>query len=199
MSVELWGAFALFAFVACATPGPNNLLILGSGLKVGLWRTVPFIAGVSAGFATLLLAVGYGLGQAFERYPTLQLTLKIVGTAYFLLLAWTLVRTRPGKDVAQGKDLDFWAGAIFQAVNPKAWFMAITAMSLFLAPGWTFATLALMIVTFVAVGVPANLAWAGMGQILRPLVGSPDRMRVFNAVMAALLVVSILPVWIPVE
>jgi threonine/homoserine/homoserine lactone efflux protein len=197
MSADIWGAFAVFAFVAAATPGPNNLLILGSGLRVGMWRTVPFIAGVSVGFSGLLLAVGYGLGQAFERFPAAQTALKVLGTGYFLFLAWTLVRSGRGKAKADGAELGFRAGALFQAVNPKAWIMCITAISLFLAPGWSFATLALMVLTFVAVGVPANLAWAGMGQVLRPLVERADRMRVFNRVMAVLLVLSILPVWMP--
>lgn len=197
MNADILGAFAVFAFVAAATPGPNNLLILGSGLRVGLWRTVPFVAGVSVGFSVLLLAVGFGLGHVFARFPAVQPTLKVVGTAYFLYLAWSLVRSRRGAAPADRGDLHFWAGVLFQAINPKAWIMCITAVSLFLAPGSGFAALAAMVLVFVLVGVPANLAWAGLGQALRPMVTSEDRMRMVSIGMAALFVLSILPVWMP--
>lgn len=196
-SVEFWLPFTVFAFVAAATPGPNNLLLLTSGLRVGLRRTLPFIVGIAVGFSTLIVATGFGLGQLFERFSILHLALKILGTAYFLFLAWTLLGPARTKDSAQGRPLGFWAGLFFQAVNPKAWLMAITAIALYLPHPWTLATVALMAGIFVAVGVPANLAWAGAGQMMQSLVGNAERMRLFNIVMAVLLVLSILPVWIP--
>ncbi|WP_227287691.1 LysE family translocator [Boseongicola sp. H5] len=199
MSAEIWAAFALFAFVAAATPGPNNLLLLGSGLRVGVWRTLPFIVGISIGFSTLLVAVGYGLGQMFERFPALQVGLQIVGTAYFVYLAWTLFRSGRADNEGNRRDLDFWMGVLFQAVNPKAWLMCITAIALYLPSTWSAETLAVMVATFVVLGFPANVAWAGAGQLLRPLVASEARMRIFNAVMAALLILSIVPVWLSVR
>jgi threonine/homoserine/homoserine lactone efflux protein len=196
-SLEIWAPFAVFAFVAAATPGPNNLLLLTSGLRVGLWRTVPFIIGISVGFSILLVATGYGLGRMFERFPLLHPALKILGTGYFLVLAWSLLRPGPARDGGGGRHLGFWAGLVFQAVNPKAWLMAITAIALYLPQGWTPATIALMASVFVLVAFPANMAWAGAGQALRALVADAGRMRLFNMVMAALLVLSILPVWLP--
>lgn len=196
MTLEVWTALALFAFVSAATPGPNNLLLLTSGLQVGFWKTFPFIVGVGFGFSALLLAVGYGLGQVFERFPVIQLGLKIVGTGYFLFLAWTLVKASKPKTSQEKTELDFWAGVLFQAVNPKAWFMCITAIALYLPPEWSFPTIGLMVVTFLVLGFPANMAWAGLGQMLRPVVTDTRRMRMFNSVMAVLLLLSILPVWI---
>jgi threonine/homoserine/homoserine lactone efflux protein len=195
--VEIWVPFALFAFVAAATPGPNNLLLLTSGLRVGLLRTLPFIFGISAGFSTLFLATGYGLGQLFDRFPALHLSLKVLGTGYFLYLAWHLLRAAAPGDSEGGRRLGFWAGLGFQAVNPKAWLMAITAIALSLPQGAGPGTLALMAAIFVMVGFPANVAWAGAGQVLRTLVRDAARMRLFNMAMAALLVLSILPVWLP--
>lgn len=195
MTSELWFAFAIYAFVSAATPGPNNLLLLASGLRVGLWRTMPFVLGISVGFSALLIAVGYGLGQIFERFPIAQLTLRIVGTAYFLWLAWTLLSAGRAGKAGSDRKLDFWAGVTFQAVNPKAWLMGITAISLYLPVGWGAATLALMVSTYIVLGMPANMAWAGAGQMLRAFVSDTRRMRIFNAVMAALLLLSILPVW----
>jgi threonine/homoserine/homoserine lactone efflux protein len=197
MSLDVWGAFALFVVAATATPGPNNLLLLASGMRVGLWRTMPFVLGISLGFSVLLVAVGYGLGQMFERFPPLHLGLKLAGTGYFLYLAWTLVRPATAGKGGDRGDPGFWTGVTFQAVNPKAWLMCITAIALFLPPAWTTTTLAGMVATFVLLGLPANVAWAGAGQMLRPLVSNPVRMQAFNTVMAGLLVLSVVPVWLP--
>lgn len=190
-------AFAVFAFVSAATPGPNNLLLIGSGLRVGLWRTMPFVLGINFGFSVLLVSVGYGLGQMFERFPAAQLGLKIVGTAYFLYLAGALLRSGRAEQKAGRSDLGFWSGAAFQLVNPKAWLMCITAVALFLPEGWSPAIIAAMVFTFALMGLPANIAWAGVGHSLRALVCDERRMRVFNAIMAVLLVLSIIPVWMP--
>lgn len=195
--IETWGPFAVFAFVAAATPGPNNLLLLTSGLRVGLWHTMPFIVGISVGFSTLLIATGFGLGQLFEQYAPLHLALKILGTAYFLYLAWTLLHATRAEERQDGRELGFWAGFFFQAVNPKGWLMAITAVALFLPQSWGFATIAVMAAIFVTVGFPANVAWAGAGQMLKSIINDTRRMRIFNLVMAVLLVLSILPVWLP--
>ncbi|WP_299794457.1 LysE family translocator [uncultured Marivita sp.] len=196
MSVDVLLAFAVFAFVSAATPGPNNLLILGSGLRVGLWRTMPFVVGINFGFSVLLVSVSYGLGTMFERFPAAHLSLKVIGTGYFLYLAASLLRGGKAKREAEREDLGFWSGAVFQVVNPKAWLMCITAVALFLPVGWSPATIMLMVITFVLLGLPSNVAWAGIGQSLRKLVSDERRMRVFNLVMAVLLVLSIIPVWI---
>lgn len=197
MGLDALAPFAIFAFVSAATPGPNNLLLLTSGIRVGLWRSIPFIVGISVGFSALLVATGYGLGQVFESFPAVQLALKIVGSIYFVALAWTLVSSQETHTADQGRGLGFWTGVLFQAVNPKAWLMCITAIALFLPSTWTFATIAMMAGVFVVVGFPANMAWAGAGQLLKPLIADASRMRVFNIAMATLLVLSILTVWIP--
>ena len=197
MNLEILTAFAVFAFVSAATPGPNNLLLLGSGLRVGLWRTMPLVVGINFGFSLLLVSVGYGLGQLFERFPAAQMSLKIVGTGYFLYLATKLLRSGGTGREAGRRDLGFWSGALFQVLNPKAWLMCITAIALFLPDGWSAATISAMVVTFALLALPANVAWAGIGQSLRTLVSDERRMRVFNSIMAVLLVLSIVPVWLP--
>ena len=191
--------FALFAFVSAATPGQNNLLLLTSGLRVGLWRSIPFIVGISVGFSALLFATGYGLGQIFESFPAVQLALKVLGSIYFVALAWTLVSSQETHTAGEGRGLGFWTGVLFQAVNPKAWLMCITAIALFLPSTWTFATIAMMAGVFVVVGFSgANMAWAGAGQLLKPLIAGRVGACAFStSAMATLLVLSILTVWIP--
>lgn len=196
MSLEVLIAFAVFAFASAATPGPNNLILLGLGLRVGVWRTIPFVVGINFGFSVLLVSVAYGLGQLFERAPGAQLSLKIVGTGYFLYLAATLLRSGKTQRHKSHRSLGFWSGAVLQVVNPKAWLMCITAVALFLPDGWSAATIAVMVATFAVLGLPANIAWAGIGQSLRKLVSDERRMQAFNAIMAVLLLLSIVPVWL---
>lgn len=196
MPLELIVAYATFAFVGAATPGPNNFLLLASGIRAGFRRTLPFVFGISLGFATLLGLVGTGLGQLFLRFPEAQLALKVLGTAYFLWLAWKIVTAHVSRDDDTRPLMGFWTGAAFQYVNPKAWLVCITAVSLYLPSGSGHEALALLVVLAIAVGMPANLAWAGAGQGMRRFIASPVYLRRFNLAMAALLALSIIPVWL---
>ncbi len=197
MSFEVLVSIAIFAFASAATPGPNNLLLLASGLRVGLLRTLPFAFGINFGFSVLLVSIGYGLGRLFEIYHSAQLVLKLVGTFYFLYLAWTLLIKSSATGNKTARELGFWGGAFFQIVNPKAWLMGITAIALFLPQDWTGATLANIVLIFMFLGLPASVAWAGIGQSLTVLVSDERRMRIFNSAMVMLFVFSIVPVWMP--
>ena len=199
MSPDIWAAFAIFTLVAVITPGPNNLLLLTSGLRLGVRASLPFIFGISVGYCALLIAMGFGLGQLFQQFPLLQLALRIAGTAYFLYLGWTLLRPAQAAERPAGRTMGFFGGITFQAINPKAWLMCMTAIALYLPSEWSVPTLVLMAAISVLLGIPANLVWASGGQLLRPLLNDVRRMRIFNGVMAALLILSILPVWVSVS
>ena len=123
-------ALVPLAFVASITPGPNNLMLLASGMNHGARRSMPHLAGVSIGFTFLLFLVALGLGTIFERFAAVELALKITGSAYLLLLAWRIFTTDT-VNAADGdaKPLTFLEAAAFQWVNPKAWVMGTTATS----------------------------------------------------------------------
>jgi threonine/homoserine/homoserine lactone efflux protein len=196
MTPDLWLAFALFAFVGAGTPGPNNLILLASGLQVGLRRTLPFVLGINLGFSAVLVGAGLGLAQLFLAMPELRLALQLAGTAYMLWLALGLVRAAGKIGGGQRAMFGFWRGAGFQFVNPKAWILAIAAVSIYLPPQAGPAALAVMCVTVWLVGSPANIAWAWAGERMQGALGHPGRLRAFNMAMAGLLVLSILPVWL---
>lgn len=198
MDPEIWLAFATFAFVSAATPGPNNIILFASGLRAGLRGALPFLAGIALGFGALLVATGYGLGRLFETAPALRVTLKIVGSAYLLWLACRLLSAGGATVDAEDRTFGVVSGALFQIVNPKAWVMTITAVSLYLPPDWTPWTLVLMVGTFWALGLPANACWAGAGQLMARLLSDSRRLRSMNAAMAALLALSVVAVWMPV-
>lgn len=195
MTYEILIALIGFAFASSITPGPNNLMLMASGANYGLRRTVPHMLGISLGHAFMVAMVGIVLLQVFETYPVLNLVLKAVSAAYMLWLAWKIANAVPPE--AQGVTGDpftFLQAAAFQWVNPKAWFMAITAISAY-APQDRGIVLGsfLVALVFAAVNLPSVSVWAWMGVQVRRWLGTAKRLRAFNVSMAVLLVVSLYP------
>ncbi|WP_447774992.1 LysE family translocator [Pseudomonas chlororaphis] len=195
LSIDLLLAFALFAFVTSVTPGPNNTMLLASGVNFGFRRTVPHILGISSGFLVLVLAVGLGLGAVFEAYPVLYKVLRYVGAAYLLYLAWNIARSGPVSQEVDGKGrpLGFWGAAAFQWVNPKAWVMALGAISTYTPLQGYFFNVLVIASLFALINAPSVGVWAGFGSVLRNVLRDPRWLRLFNYGMALLLVISLFP------
>lgn len=196
MSLELLAAFVVFAVVTLFTPGPNNVMLMASGLNFGLPRTLPHVLGVSLGFALMALLVGLGLGAVFAAYPVLHTVLKYAGAAYLLYLAWLIASAAPAEADGQsrGHPLTFLQAAAFQWVNPKGWVVAVGASASYAALAVFPVNMAVMAVLFAVVGTLSALAWAWFGSGLRALLRRRGTVRAFNIVMALLLVASIYPV-----
>lgn len=194
-SLDLLLAFALFAFVTSITPGPNNMMLLASGVNFGFSRTVPHMLGISCGFFSLVLAVGLGLGAAFQTYPLLYTILRYVGAAYLLYLAWKIATSGPASDASgvESKPQTFMQAALFQWVNPKAWVMAVGAISTYTPLQGYFTNVVIISAVFALINLPSVGVWAGFGSLLRNALRDPFWLRVFNGVMAVLLVVSLYP------
>ena len=194
MTLEQAIALAAFAFVASITPGPNNLMLMASGANFGWVRTLPHMLGISVGFVVMVALVGVGLAQVFTAYPLVFKVLQVVSLGYLLFLAWKIVTAAgPANSKASGKPFTFIQAALFQGVNPKAWAMALTAMSVYTPSSEVFAVLMTALV-FGAVNLPCITLWALLGTQVQRVLTNPDRLRVFNSVMALLLVGSLLPV-----
>lgn len=195
LSLDLLLAFALFAFVTSVTPGPNNMMLLASGVNFGFNRTVPHMLGISCGFFSLVLAVGLGLGAAFQAYPLLYTVLRYVGAAYLLYLAWKIATSGPASDASghESKPQTFMQAALFQWVNPKAWVMAVGAISTYTPLQGYFTNVLIISAVFALINLPSVCVWAGFGSLLRNALRDPFWLRVFNGVMAVLLVVSLYP------
>jgi threonine/homoserine/homoserine lactone efflux protein len=194
MSVEIFAALVAFSFASSVTPGPNNLMLLASGVNFGFRRTIPHMLGVGAGFALLLICVGLGLGQLLERAPTLELALKIAGVGYLLWLAWKIANSGPVESrEAAPRPMNFLEAVAFQWVNPKAWLMAMTAMTAYASADPRLVSVFLVTAVFAVVNVPSIALWCGLGAGMRDFLADPGRLRLFNWTMAALLVVSLWP------
>ncbi len=191
MSPDLFTALVGFAFVSSITPGPNNLMLLASGANFGFRRTVPHMLGISLGHLLMIVLVGLGLIRLFETYPTLHTAMKIASVAYLLYLAWKIANAAPPREgETGGTPMTFLQAAAFQWVNPKAWFMALTAITVY-APETTLWAVVLVAGAFAAVNLPSVSTWTVLGVQMRRILTNPTRLRLFNWTMAALLVGSL--------
>ena len=194
MQAETFLALFLFAFTTSITPGPNNMMLFASGVNFGFFRTVPHMLGIGAGFLSLLIAVGLGLGALLHSVPLLYTVLKFAGGAYLVWIAWKIGTSR---SLSEGKGnavpMTFLQAAAFQWINPKAWVMAVTAMATYTSQQSYLARVIWVGIVFAIVNVPSVSTWAGFGSALRQWLSDPVRLKWFNITMAVLLVVSLWP------
>jgi len=195
MSPELIPALCLFALVTSITPGPNNTMMLASGLNFGFVRSLPHLLGISLGFGAMTIATGLGLHAVLERVPQAYSAMRYLGAAYMLWLAWQLARSGPMRpDSAKAaQPMGFLAAAAFQWVNPKAWVMALGAVTSYLPAQPSLAHLALMAAILCLINAPCVGLWAACGSALRRVLQDPLYLRIFNVSMALALLASMYP------
>lgn len=194
MPTDLLAALMLYALVSSITPGPNNLMLLASGVNFGFRRTIPHMLGVSLGHSFMVVVVGLGLAGIFTALPWARLALTVASVAYLLWLAWKIANAAPPEPgAARGKPFNFLQAAAFQWVNPKAWTMALTAIALY-AQGPGLVPVVLVAGVFLCTNLPSIALWAATGSALSHWLQDPRRLRAFNISMALLLVASLWPV-----
>lgn len=198
MSNQLLLAFIMFAAVMFFTPGPNNIMLLSSGLTYGFRPTLPHVAGITFGFAFMVGAVGLGLGTVFIAYPALQTILKWGGIAYLVYLAAAIAVADPVKpEEGGGKGpMTFVGAAMFQWINAKGWVMVISTITAYAAIAAFPWNIAIQVGICLILGAISCSAWAMFGSALRPLLSSRTAVRIFNIVMAILLLASLIPVFL---
>ena len=197
MTVDALMALALFALVSSITPGPNNVMLLTSGVNFGFRATLPHMLGISIGFAVMVLGIGVGLAGLFTVFPWLYSLLKWAGAAYLLYLAWKIANAGPpessGQAVKNGGPMSFLGAAAFQWVNPKAWVMSLGALSTYVPATGSVLVVALAALVCAMINFPSIGVWALFGAKLRHLLRVERNLRIFNYSMALLLVLSLYP------
>jgi threonine/homoserine/homoserine lactone efflux protein len=188
--------FAVFAFVASITPGPNNFLLLATAANFGLARTFAPLLGVVTGFTTLLLAVGLGLGALLIAFPQLHMALKILGSLCILYLSWRIASARSlAKDGdTDQKPITFLQAAAMQWINPKAWVVSVTAMAVYTSPQQPLLSVFVIAFLFSLIAIPTLGVWIGFGVALRGFLSDPARLKWFNIAMGLLLAATIWPI-----
>lgn len=195
MPAEMLLALITFAFVSSITPGPNNFMLMASGVNFGFRRTLPHMFGIAGGFCSLLLAVGFGLGALIHAVPALELGMKIASAAYLAYLAWKIAFARGLGEGGErsARPLTFMEAAAFQWVNPKAWAMALVAMGAYVTAQAPVLSVIVVAGAFVLVNFPSVSVWTLFGMGLRRFLADPVRLRIFNVVMGLLLLATIWP------
>jgi threonine/homoserine/homoserine lactone efflux protein len=196
ITLEALLALVSFAFVSSITPGPNNLMLMASGTNFGFVRTVPHLLGVALGFVLMVLLVGAGISWIFEAVPTAYTVLKVASVGYLIYLAYRIATAAPPPerpDTLGARPLTFTQAAAFQWVNPKAWAMALTAISAYVPAAQPWLGLITVAAVFGAVNLPSVGVWALMGVQLRRWLRDARALRAFNLVAALLLLASLYP------
>ncbi len=190
-------SIATFTLSTVLTPGPNNIMLLSSGLTFGYKQTIPHILGIVFGFPFMVILVGLGMGVLFEQFPFIFTALKVVGILYLFWMAYKIATNKSGYEVdedLQSKPFTFIQSAAFQWVNPKAWIMAITSISVFVTSSEGSLSQVLTIaLIYLLSGVISTSSWALGGVILKRFIKDESSVHKFNITMAILLVVSVLP------
>lgn len=193
--MEYYFSLITFTFVAGITPGPNNMMLMASGLNHGMRKSMPHYLGICLGFPAMVTIVGFGLGAVFTQYPRIYFYMKIVGIVYLLYLAWKIANAghiKAGKKI--GAPFSFIQAAAFQWLNPKAWAIAIGALATFTAKEGFAQSMLIVIFVYFVMGFICMGIWLKLGQSLQVFLHTQRRVNVFNVAMASLLVLSIIPI-----
>ncbi|MEY4296061.1 MAG: hypothetical protein RLY82_1749 [Pseudomonadota bacterium] len=205
MTFDFLLAIFLFCFASCATPGPNNLMLLASGVNFGFKRTLPHMMGINFGFGVMVFLVGLGLAKLFDVYPALHAVMKWGSIAFMLYLSWKIATaTAPQANTDKASEVSqpmrWWQAAMFQWINPKGWVMGLSAISAYVPEQNGSASmphLTILAIMFVVVNIPVGMVWTLFGVRLRTWLADDTHRRWFNYGMAGTLVLSLMPmVWI---
>ncbi|MGQ7247308.1 LysE family translocator [Halomonas sp. V046] len=190
MSLSLLLSMSAFAVAASISPGPVNLLVLSTAMRVGWRRSLPLVLGASAGFTVLLWLIGLGMIELWERVPLLRQVVRLGGVAFLVWLAWRLACSDGELDIETSSEpAGAGTGALMQWLNPKAWLASAAGMGAFVADGNLVLVTAFALLWGSLCALSIGL-WALAGSRLSQWVSSPRRMQGMNRALAGLLALS---------
>jgi threonine/homoserine/homoserine lactone efflux protein len=187
--------FLLFAIATSGTPGPNNIMVSAAAANHGFRATIPHILGIAVGLAVMLLVFGSGLARPLAADPRLHGILRWVGVAWMLGLAAKIAFAEGALSGGGGRPpLSFVGAVLFQWINPKAWLIALATTATYTTTqGSLYRQVALLAFLSFLVSIPCVAGWAALGAGAGRFLMTPRRLRLFNVVMALLLVASLVP------
>ena len=184
-------ALTSYYFVMYITPGPNNAMVLASGLKFGFLKSIPHISGITIGHVIQLILVCFGLGKIFIMFPILQNILKILCSIYLLYLGYKIIGSFNKIKEDDSRPLKFHEAALFQIVNPKAWTISTIAASSFLPKDGSLIISILIIGVIALVICPISISpWAAFGSAIKNLVNNNKIKVIIEYFLAFLLLIT---------
>jgi threonine/homoserine/homoserine lactone efflux protein len=197
--MQLLLALPLFSFVGSITPGPNNIMIMSSGLNFGIKKSLPHALGICLGFPVMFIVTGLCLNELFVQFPAAHHSVKIIGATYMLYLAYKIARSSVEVDnVTSLKPLTFLSAFLFQWINPKAWVIRMSAIAAYTIPDANIVyQVSLICLIFMMTGIiPSVGVWLFFGAFLKKILKTPAHRKYFNYTMSTLLVISIILIFI---
>ena len=190
ITFELLAAISIYYVIMYATPGPNNSILTASGIKFGFIKTIPNIFGIPTGHGIQLTLVCFGLGSLFLQFPYLLDILKYIGATYLLYLAWRMFGSLNIKLTEdKSSPLKYYEAILFQFVNPKAWVICITAVSLFYPEKENiFIGTLFMVIMSTIINIPSISIWAFGGSIIRRYLNNYKLKKTIECFLALLLI-----------
>lgn len=197
LTIETLIALVIFAIVSSITPGPNNIMLLASGVNFGFKRTIPHMLGICIGFFVLCVACGLGIGAVLQQFPQLHFILKIISAIYLVYLGVKIALSRSisNDPSSTTQPMTFIQAALFQWVNPKAWMMAVSAMIMFSSLESPLLSMLIISLLFGIINLPCVSVWALFGVLLKRFLNNPRHLKYFNVAMGSLLIASIYPIF----
>ncbi len=197
---DMFITFMAFALIATLSPGGATTLATASGVQFGYRRSVPLMLGIATGLALLSTAGATGLGAVMSAFPALQLAIKLAGSLYLIWLAWQIwAAGRPhNASGAEQRPIGYISGVALLILNPKGWAMTMAAAASFAAlSSEPLVLAAIMATTFAAAALTSLSVWCLGGALLARVLTSDSQWRLVNRTLAALLALSIAPLWMP--
>ena len=191
IDLNLFFALTSFYFVMYVTPGPNNAMVLTSGIKFGFSKTVPHMTGITIGHVLQVILVCLGLGKLFQLFPVIQSVLKIVCAIYLLYLGYKIIGSFSNIKEDGSRPLKFHEAALFQLVNPKAWTISSMVASGFLPKDENLITAIFFISITALIICPISISiWAAFGSGIRNLVQNDKKKAIVEYFLAILLLIT---------
>ena len=182
-----WISFLTYAVITAATPGPNNIMSMSNGGRLGFFRAMPFNLGILTGFTVVMVLCTAFCAGLSALIPKIKLPMLIAGAAYMLYLAWETFRSSGEIEEDHSRE-GFRSGLLLQFINPKIYIYCIMSMEAYILPVYQGQLVSLLAFDLLLslIGFVFTLCWTAFGSLFRRLF--TRHARLVSTVMALLLV-----------
>ncbi|EPJ43484.1 MAG: hypothetical protein OFPI_42820 [Osedax symbiont Rs2] len=192
-------SMAVFAFIGAVSPGPVNIMATSSSVNFGFKRTLPHVLGASVSYAAIVLLVGIGLNQLLSQNPQITNALKYIGATFLLYMSYKIATaaTDDSQSVTQQRAPTLIEGGLAQGLNPKAWLVSMSGVSIFVTPNdpgslyVVIFSLLSFIICLLGVGT-----WAVAGGLISKKLSQKQHQVTFNRIMGVLLSLTVVSIFL---
>ncbi|EJD6087986.1 LysE family translocator [Acinetobacter baumannii] len=188
----MFASMFLFSFAMSITPGPVNTVILSTSLNHGLKRSLPYISGATIGFTLLLIFMAFGLQSVLTQFPVVLKILAVCGTLFVCYIGIKIILSAANISISSApvghmlKD-----GFLLQWLNPKAWLACVSGITMFTSIE-NPQSLPIFIIIYFFTCYACLFFWGLCGDKFSVVLNQGNRLKYFNILMGAFLILSAL-------